>query len=1493
MGKRLICLTAFVLVLGLAAQAADPNIVGHWKFDGDSGTNVIDYSDNNNHGTIHGGASLDGSGQLTLDGDDDYVSLPIGSVVASLTNCTFAVWVDFSNSGGSWQRIFDFGSNTTVNMFLTPRTGTAGPMRFAITTSGAGGEQQATAPDTLPSGLQLVVLTIDADNDVMTLYLNEDSVASNPSATLTPSSLGSTSNNWLGRSQYSADGYFDGSYDEFRIYDYALNEIEILGLTRTEKTIAWYPTPADGAASVNPESDLSWLPGDFAADVNGHELYYGTDFDDVTNATRTSHPDVNYVLLTDTTYEPGTLTEGQTYYWRVDEVNGLDTWEGDVWSFTVFNFSFADSFDTAHNYLTQGVASTGWDGFIGLGAGETVNALNSSMDRAGKLYMESTGARWEPDFDPLGPFLYKIVEGDFSVKVKVDESSDVEWNDVGIMARVPDLADAGSGEDFECVDHFISIGQNMVRAVDNGSEIETSAGVFMPYLRLRRVGSTFYHEASDDGTEWTPLSGSPRTRTDMAGLALQVGLQHANYNSNTGYVVYEDFAIEIFPPNPYASNPYPQDSQIMVPLDADLTWEPGFWAESHDIYFGTDFNDVNDANNSWPIGTIYQGNVPFSTLSFSPPTLQENQVYYWRIDEVGSDQIWKGPVWTFRGFSFFIDDFESYVDSSDLLSEWQPVENASLSLTTTEVHDGQNAMQLDYDNSAGDYYSAAVLDFHSATDWVEQSAKSISLYFKGNQSNQPDTLSVILEDGDWIPSTSVIEYDGDPNDLLKEYWQRWDIDVSSFIESNPDFRLTDVTKLTFVIGDITGQSPGGSGTIYIDDIALKQIRCVDKNRPIADFDGDCDVDIDDLKHLAQQWLETDSDADIIEDGSTDSKDYAALADKWQGEYSNWPVPLDIDNFLTPVPFTDVDITGGLWAERMETDRTITIPHIMQKLEDERRIDNLRIAAGLMTGSYYGYVFNDSDVYKTIEAVGYSLKLHPDPALEATVDDIIDIVEAAQWEDGYLNSYYTITNPGARWTNIANNHELYCAGHLFEGAVAYYEATGKDKILNVSINFIEHILDEFGPGKNMHPPGHQEVELALVKMYHLLGDERYLDLAKFFIDERGNAEGHSLYGTYSQDHKPLVEQENGVGHAVRACYFFHGAADVAREKLDQDYMKAMKRVWDNIVSAKTYIIGGLGQPGGPEGFTVDYALGNNSYCETCASIAFSDWNHRMFLLTGDGRYLDMMERSMLNNILSGLSLSGDRFFYPNRLESGGTTRPDWYECACCPPNLAQYIMSIGEKAYAHNDEGIYVNTYIEGDAQIPLAVNTVNVSVDTNYPWDGDIEITVTPAQAASFPIYLRIPGWARNVPMPGNLYGYLDESTEQVTLEVNGSPVDINIEKGFAKIERLWTAGDTIHLVLPMPVRKVIAHPLVTADVGLVVIQRGPVVYCAEGVDNGGSVSGISVPDSLEFTATYEPGTLNGVTVLRSTSPSITLVPYYTWANRGSTPMKVWLPREP
>lgn len=608
------------------------------------------------------------------------------------------------------------------------------------------------------------------------------------------------------------------------------------------------------------------------------------------------------------------------------------------------------------------------------------------------------------------------------------------------------------------------------------------------------------------------------------------------------------------------------------------------------------------------------------------------------------------------------------------------------------------------------------------------------------------------------------------------------------------------------------------------------------------------------------------------------------------------------DIIEPIPFSQVNINDVFWKKKIETNRSVTIPYAFNKCEQSGHISRFTTDPDTIKTKYQWRYSRDSDVYKVMEGAAYSLQAAYDPILLNYLEKLIDKIASAQWDDGYLYTFYSVPekHPEKRWTDIQRMHELYCAGHMYEAAVAHYQATVSKKFLNIAVKNADLVCSVFNPNKRADPPGHQEIEIALCKLHRATDNKKYLQQAKFFLDQRGRTGNRQpdgkggLYGTYAQDHKPVTDQTKPVGHSVRALYMYTAMADVASLTGDTDYIKAIDAIWNNVVNKKLYITGGIGAKGAHEGFGEDYELPNKTaYCETCASIANAMWNHRMFLLHADAGYIDVLERVLYNGVLSGVSLYGDRFFYSNPLESDGKNqRSEWFRVACCPSNIARFLPSVPGYIYAHKNNAIYINLFIQSNATLNVKTNAVKIIQQTNYPWDGNIQITVKPAQPDKFPIYLRIPGWTRNRPTPGNLYNYLNESTEQVTLKVNDSPVEINVEKGFAKIERFWNSGDKIELNLPMPIRKVIAHPNVTADAGLVVIERGPVVYCAEGIDNGGSVYDIIIDDSLEFSATYEPGTLRGVVVLRSTEPDITLVPYYTWANRGSTPMKVWLPRD-
>jgi DUF1680 family protein len=609
--------------------------------------------------------------------------------------------------------------------------------------------------------------------------------------------------------------------------------------------------------------------------------------------------------------------------------------------------------------------------------------------------------------------------------------------------------------------------------------------------------------------------------------------------------------------------------------------------------------------------------------------------------------------------------------------------------------------------------------------------------------------------------------------------------------------------------------------------------------------------------------------------------------------------------LTAVPFTDVTVADEFWAPRMETNRKVTVTYDFEKCEQTGRIDNFAKAGGLMEGEFEGIFFNDSDLYKVIEGAAYSLKIHPDPELEKYVDGVIEKISAAQWEDGYLYTFYSLPEhqPEKRWTDVQNKHELYCSGHFFEAAVAYYQTTGKRKILDVAIRLADYIDSVFGPGKKYDVPGHEEIEIGLVKLYGVTGEKRYLELAKFFIDQRGQSQGHKLYGEYSQDHKPVVEQDAAVGHAVRAGYLYSGMADVAALTSDSDYMNALDKIWLDVVSKKLYITGGIGARGGGESFGEDYELPNaTAYCETCAAIANAMWNHRMSLLHGDAKYIDVLERVIYNGFLSGISLSGNKFFYPNPLASDGKyQRSPWFGCACCPTNIVRFMPSLPGYAYAQKADNVYVNLFIGGSAKIKLPGNTVRLEQRTRYPWDGDVKIKVEPERPGKFAICIRIPGWAQNQPVPSDLYTYLDTNAERISLKVNGNPTAIDIVKGYVPTRRTWQKGDTIELNLPMPIRRVAAHPKVKDDIGRIAIERGPVVYCFEGADNPKGVANLILPPDAKLQSEYHGDLLGGIVTITGRGQirqkgnelvediDVVAIPYYAWAHRGKNEMAVWI----
>ncbi len=621
--------------------------------------------------------------------------------------------------------------------------------------------------------------------------------------------------------------------------------------------------------------------------------------------------------------------------------------------------------------------------------------------------------------------------------------------------------------------------------------------------------------------------------------------------------------------------------------------------------------------------------------------------------------------------------------------------------------------------------------------------------------------------------------------------------------------------------------------------------------------------------------------------------------------------------VTPVPFTAVKVDSAFWSPRMEINRTVTIPYCFKKCEETGRISNFT-KAGKGEGKFEGIYFNDSDLYKVIEGAAYSLQIHPDPELENYVDGVIEQIASAQWDDGYLYTFYSLPHdtetryhqPEKRWTRVWEMHELYCAGHFFEAAVAYSQATGKQRILEVALRLADHIDGVFGPGKKYDTPGHEEIEIGLVKLYRATGNERYLKLAEFFIDQRGNSEHRKLYGEYCQDHMPIAQQSEACGHAVRAGYLYTGMADVSALLGRPDLRAALGRIWEDVAGQKMYLTGGIGSSHSGEAFGKDYELPNKSaYNETCAAIANALWNHRMYLIDGDARYMNILERVIYNGFLSGVSMSGDRFFYPNPLASdAGYQRSEWFGCSCCPVNVVRFIPSILGYIYGVRDDSVFVNLYIGGSAAIKTKSQTVWVTQTTHYPWNGRVELIVEPQTQAEFSLYLRIPGWAVNRPVPSDLYRYMNRELSEIGLLVNGKKVDLKMEKGFAVIRRDWREGDRVVLELPMPIRRVIAHEKVEEDKDRVALERGPVVFCLEGVDNGGAegFDGFLLDDDAELKTEFRKDLLGGVQVItgqaqtlhrtkddsvETKSRAFTAIPYYAWAHRGPSAMAVWLPR--
>lgn len=620
--------------------------------------------------------------------------------------------------------------------------------------------------------------------------------------------------------------------------------------------------------------------------------------------------------------------------------------------------------------------------------------------------------------------------------------------------------------------------------------------------------------------------------------------------------------------------------------------------------------------------------------------------------------------------------------------------------------------------------------------------------------------------------------------------------------------------------------------------------------------------------------------------------------------------------IVPVDFTRVQIQSGFWLSRVKTARDVTIPYAFEKCEETGRIDNFIFAGGLKEGKFRGrYGFDDSDVYKIIEGAAYSLMLEPDPEMEAYLDTLVGYIAAAQEGDGYLYTPWTLkaneynefaccsySDEGRFVGTSGFSHEFYNAGHMYEAAVAHYLATRKRRFLDVAVKNADLIYDVCIIRGNPYTPGHQEIEIGLVKLFRVTGDEKYLSLAKHLLDIRSDAGGTA----YHQAHIPVVQQREAVGHAVRANYMYTAMADVAALTGDTAYLDAIDKIWENVVTKKLSVTGGVGASPRGEAYGGNYDLPNQPYNETCAAIANVYWNHRMFLLHGDSKYIDVLERTLYNGLISGLSLEGNLFFYPNTLQHDGKTpfnqghtgRAPWFDCSCCPSNLSRFIPSVGSYAYATGGKDVYINLFMNSSVDLETENGTLQIRQSSNYPWEGNIRIEVLNEKAVSANLKIRIPGWLSNQPVPSDLFRYVDPPDTKPEIFLNEKKLEFTYDKGYAVLKGEWQKGDVLEISFPMEVKRIVAHDSVTAKTGLAAFECGPILYCAEGIDNGEDVLDIMPSADSSMRVGFDPDLLHGINVImakgivdqngKRVDREVRLIPYYAWSHRGPSKMTAW-----